>query len=162
MNFMYVMEIISLIPQLNLNSQSSFIEVLSDLEKETKLEDTTLSPGQTINGSVVFQVNSLYNKSFLLMYNETPITSASFEKSIEALSTAERYNYSIIFGIPPYNYGFNDSFEYSEPNGFSNWVNRSIFEVFNKADTEFSIRMFPYIWRIRLQSLYPRQNLSMH
>ncbi len=126
-------------------SQSSFIEVLSDLEKETKLEDTTLSPGQTINGSVVFQVNSLYNKSFLLIYNETPVPSASFEKSIEALSTAERYNYSVIFSIPPYSYGYNsyavdpDSFE---PNLkeysyiWANWVNRGIFEVFNKADIE--------------------------
>ena len=62
----------------------------------------TLFPGQTINGSVIFQVNSLYNESFLLMYNETPISSASFEKSIEALRTAEYYNYSIVFGIPPY------------------------------------------------------------
>ena len=118
-----------------------FIEVLSDLEKETKLEDTTLSPGQTINGSVVFQVNSLYNKTFLLMYNKTPITSASFEISIEALSTAERYNYSVIFGRPPYSYGDDyhavdpDSYE---PNGYpwANWVNRGIFEVFNKADIE--------------------------
>jgi len=114
-------------------SQSSLIEVLSDLEKETKLEDTTLSPGQIINGFVVFQVNSLYNKSFLLVYNDTTITSASFEKSIEALNTAERYNYSEIFGKPPYNDGFNDSFEYS---GFSNWVNRSIFKVVNRADIE--------------------------
>jgi hypothetical protein len=126
-------------------SQSSLIEVPSNLEKEIKLEDTTLSPGQTINGTVVFQVNSLYNKSFLLMYNEIPIPSASFEKSIEVLSTAERYNYSVIFSIPPYSYGYNsyavdpDSFE---PNLkeysyiWANWVNRGIFEVFNKADIE--------------------------
>jgi hypothetical protein len=79
-------------------SQFSLIEVQSDLEKETKLEDTTLAPGQTISGYVVFEDNSLYNKSFLLMYNETPITSESFDKSVEALSTAERYNYSVIFG----------------------------------------------------------------
>jgi hypothetical protein len=127
-------------------SQSSLIEVLSDLEKETKLEDTTLSPGQTINGSVVFQVNSLYNKSFLLMYNETPIPSASFEKSIEALSKAERYNYSAIFGIPPYSYNADSDAVYSgsyEPNLkeypyiWATWVNRGIFEVFNKADSEF-------------------------
>ena len=48
-------------------------EVLSDLETETKIEDITLFPGQTISGSVIFQVNSLYNESFLLMYNDTPI-----------------------------------------------------------------------------------------
>ena len=120
--------------------RDSLSEVLSDLEKETKLEDTTLSPGQTINGSVVLQVNSLYNKTFLLMYNETPITSASFEKSIEALSTAERYNYSVIFGRPPYYiYLDHDSFELNlveYPYIWANWVNRSIFEVFNKADIE--------------------------
>ncbi len=120
--------------------RDSLSEVLSDLEKETKLEDTTLSPGQTINGSVVFQVNSLYNKTFLLMYNETPITSASFKKSIEALSTAERYNYSVIFGRPPYSiYLDHDSFELNlveYPYIWANWVNRSIFEVFNKADIE--------------------------
>ena len=130
--------------------RDSFSEVLSDLEKETKIGDTTLSPGQTINGSVVFQVDSLYNKSFLLMYNDTPITSASFEKSIEALSAAERYNYSVIFGKPPYYNGYDgvndshavdpaDSFEPNlriYPYIWANWVNRSIFDVFNRADIE--------------------------
>jgi hypothetical protein len=47
----------------------------------------TLFPGQTISGSVIFQVGSLYNESFLLMYNGTPISSASFKKSIKALRT---------------------------------------------------------------------------
>jgi hypothetical protein len=58
----------------------SHLEVLSNLKEENKIESMTLSPGRTINGSVVFQVNSLYNESFLLMYNKTPISSASFEK----------------------------------------------------------------------------------
>ena len=118
-------------------------EILSDLEKETKIEDTTLFPGQTLNGYVIFQVYSLYNESFLLMYKETPVTSASFEKSIKALRTAESYNYSVVFGIPPYEeYSLNPSvvsFEpdpESSPHIFSNWVNRSVFEFFNKADSE--------------------------
>jgi len=99
MNFIYVMEIRYLIPQiltLTVFMLGSKSEVLSTLEKENKIENTNSISGQTINGSVVFQVNSLYNESFLLMYNETPISSASFEKSIKALKTAERYNYSVV------------------------------------------------------------------
>ncbi len=78
------------------------LDVLRDLEKENKLQDTTLLPGQTLNGTVAFRVNSLYNKSFLLMYNTTPVTSASFEKSLEALWKAEHFNYSVALGVPPY------------------------------------------------------------
>jgi len=61
------------------------LEVLQDLDKENKIHDTTLLPGQSLNGTVVFRVNSLYNESFLLMYNTTSVTSASFEKSLESL-----------------------------------------------------------------------------
>jgi len=129
-------------PALTPYSRYSFAEVLYDLENETKLEDTILSPGQTINGSIAFQVTSLYNKSFLLMYNETPITSRSFDKSVEALRAAESYNYSEPFGIPPFD---NDSpaYESYEPDFkeypyiWANWVNRSTFEILNKADSEF-------------------------
>jgi hypothetical protein len=115
-------------------------EIFSDLKKETKIEDTTLFPGQIINGFVIFQVNSLYNESFLLMYKGTPITSTSFEKNIKVLRTAESYNYSIIFGIPPYdsgglNYSFEPDFK-EYPYIWPNWVNRSVLEVFNKADSE--------------------------
>jgi hypothetical protein len=132
---------------LNINDFSgrSRVDVLSNLETETKLGDTTLFPRQTINGSVVFQVNSLYNKSFLLKYNETPITSASFEKSIEALSTAERYNYSVIFGVPPYR-SDGDTIEPNlemYPFIYSNWINRSIFEFFDKVDSEDVLKSSP-------------------
>jgi hypothetical protein len=124
--------------------EGSYLEVLSDFKKENKLEDTILFPGQTINGSVVFQVNSLYNESFLLMYNEIPVPSVSIEKSIEALRTADNYNYSGIFGIPPYNNGYNngysnDSFEPDlEPHSlvWPNWINQSIFEFYNNIDSE--------------------------
>jgi len=138
-------------------------DVLSDLEKENKLENTTLSPGETINGSVVFQVNSLYNKSFLLMYNGTPIPSTSFDKSFKALSTAEQYDYSIAFGIPPYNNGFNDSFEYSDT--FSNWVNRSIFEVFKDAypehDANWSTEYLPETELIYALEVIPATNITL-
>ena len=74
------------------------------------------------------------------MYKETPISSASFEKSIKALRTVEYYDYSVAFGIPPYNNGYSyDSYEPDPeeyPYIWPNWVNRSIFEFFNKADFE--------------------------
>ncbi|RPJ74616.1 MAG: hypothetical protein EHM20_10305 [Alphaproteobacteria bacterium] len=84
----------------------------------------------------------MYNESFLLMYNETPIPSASFKKSIEALRAAERFNYSTAFGMPPYD---NETFE-STPEGtpfFCNWINRSVFEFFNKADSERTMSSSP-------------------
>lgn len=151
------------------NLDSDMLDVLSDLEKETKLEDRTLSPGQTINGSVVFQVNSLYNESFLLMYNDTPVPSASFEKSTEALKIAEGYNYSVIFGIPPYNSGSpaNNSFKpdlEEFPYIWANWVNRSIFEFFNRADFEDVEKSFresrPTISIIYALKVIPERNIT--
>jgi hypothetical protein len=73
------------------------------------------------------------------MYDETHVSPASFEKSIEALNTAEDYNYSKTFGISPYD---NNHLESLEPNLeefpyiWLNWVNRSIFEFFNKTYSE--------------------------
>jgi hypothetical protein len=121
----------------------SNLEVLSNLKEENKIESMTLSPGQTINGSVVFQVNSLYNESFLLMYNKNPISSASFEKSIEALRMAEHFNYSTVFGIPPYSEETYDLNSEGAPL-FCSWVNRSVFEFFNKADSENVMKPSPY------------------
>jgi hypothetical protein len=120
------------------------LDVLRDLENENKLQDTTLLPGQNLNGTVAFRVNSLYNESFLLMYNKTPLTSESFEKRIEALRTAENFNYSVALGVPPYTNcnergGENGSYEPKfddNCNAFANWVNRSIFETFQKSDVE--------------------------
>ena len=114
------------------------LEVLQELESENKLQDTILLPGQTLNGTVAFRVNSLYNKSFLLKYNTTTVTS-SFEKSIDALEAAEYFNYSVALGIPPYKLcQFNNSYEplFKDECGWANWVNRSIFEVIQKSDME--------------------------
>lgn len=152
----------------SLYEKRPYLEVLSTSKKETKIDDTTLLPGQTINGSVIFQVNSLYNESFLLMYNETPVPSASFEKSIEALRTAERYNYSITFGIPPYNTVYsNNSFEpdlEEYPYIWPNWVNRSVFEVLNKADSEnlakSSIEDIPQTEAIYALKVMPERNMT--
>lgn len=121
------------------NKNSSLLEVLQDLENENKIQDTILLPGQSLNGTVAFRVNSLYNKSFLLKYNTTNVTSASFGKSIEALEEAEYFNYSAALGIPPYNLcHLNYSYEpiFNDECGWANWVNRSIFEVIQKSDIE--------------------------
>ncbi len=133
--------------------------ILSDLKKETKIEDTILFPGQTVNGSVIFRVNSLYNKSFLLMYKETPITSASFEKSIETLRIAESFDFSTAFGVPPY-----------DSEGWPNWINRSVFESSNKADSESfsedmanssSIEFRPYMNIVYAVKVIPERNITV-
>jgi hypothetical protein len=133
--------------------------ILSDFKKETKIEDITLFPGQTVNRSVIFPVNSLYNKSFLLMYKATPITSASFEKSIETLRIAERFDYSTAFGVPPY-----------DSDGWPNWINRSIFESSNKADSESvseemanssSVEFRPYMNIVYAVKVIPERNITV-
>nr|QNO41364.1 hypothetical protein GDLGMCFF_00005 [Methanosarcinales archaeon ANME-2c ERB4]QNO47201.1 hypothetical protein ADAEDOLL_00007 [Methanosarcinales archaeon ANME-2c ERB4]QNO47327.1 hypothetical protein PFMFOFOA_00002 [Methanosarcinales archaeon ANME-2c ERB4] len=121
---------------------SSLLEVLADLGNENRIEDMTLSmsPGQTVNGSVVFCVGSLYDGSFLLMYGATPITSASFEESLEALGAAERFDYSHVFGIPPYSSPRDTDLYEPDPEAhpfiWANWVNRSVFEFYKTADFE--------------------------
>ncbi|MHC1599976.1 MAG: hypothetical protein ACXQS5_04045 [Candidatus Methanospirareceae archaeon] len=121
---------------------SSLLEVLEYLGNENRIEDTplSLSPGQTVNGSVVFCVDSLYDRSFLLMYGTTPVTSASFEDSFEALEAAERFDYSHVFGIAPYSiHRMGGSYE-PDPEAYpfiwANWVNRSVFEFYKTADFE--------------------------
>jgi hypothetical protein len=104
--------------------------MLLELEKTTKIEDKRLYPGQTISGSVIYQVNSSHNSSydnaFQLLYKEIPVSSNSFKKSTEALNLAERYNYSIVFGISPYDlYGV-----------FANYVNKSTIEFIKKRDSD--------------------------
>jgi len=119
------------------------LEVIKELENENKIQDTILTPGKTLNGTIVFSVDSLYDESFLLMYNAMPVTSASFEKSIKALRAAEHFNYSIALGAPPYSKcnehdGMIGTFE-PKLDGcdvWANWVNRSIFEFYQKSDPE--------------------------
>jgi hypothetical protein len=78
---------------------------------------------------------------FLLKYNTTTITSTSFKKSLLALTTAEYFDYSPVLGKPPYNaywefdtYDPEPNFPYNEI--WSNWVNRSVFEYYNKTDIQ--------------------------
>ncbi len=150
------------------NGGSSLLEVLQGLENENKLQDTTLLPGQSLNGTVAFRVNSLYNKSFLLKYNTTIVTSVSFEKSIKALAAAEYFNYSVALGIPPYNLCHqNDSYEpiFDDRNCiWANWVNRDIFETFQKSDVERmqkSPPLIPTTEMVYALRVIPGRNITM-
>ena len=152
---------------------SSSIEVLHALKNENKLQDTILLPGQTLNGTVTFRVNSLYNKSFLLIYNTTPVTTASFEKSLKALWKAEHFKYSMALGVPPYR----NCYELSGMNGsyvpifddlcdtWANWLNRSIFETFQKSDLERMQKSpdnIPPIAMVYALKVIPERNITMY
>jgi hypothetical protein len=149
------------------------LDVLRDLDTEHKIHDTVLLPGQSLNGTVVFRVKSVYNKSFLLMYNTTPVTCGSFEKSIEALQTAEDFNYSIALGIPPYINRSERGLTTGsyEPDFFdfgwtwANWVNRSIFETYQKSDMERMRKSppdnIPTTEMVYALRVFPEKNISM-
>ncbi|MCZ7405805.1 MAG: hypothetical protein O8C67_12890 [Candidatus Methanoperedens sp.] len=149
------------------NGGSSLLEVLQDLEKENKLQDVTLPPGQSLNGTVAFRVNSMYNKSFLLKYSTTIVTSAPFEKSIKALEAAEYFNYSVAVGIPPYNICHqNDSYLpiFDDRNCiWANWVNRDIFETFQKSDVERmqKSQLIPTTEMVYALRVIPERNITM-
>ncbi len=154
---------------------SSLLEVLQDIERENKLQDATLLPGQSLNGIVAFRVNSLYNKSFLLKYNTITVTSASFEKSFKALEAAEYFNYSVALGIPPYNFcrEINGTRGSNEPifddlneiscETWANWVNRSIFEVYRKSDPERmrKSQLIPTTEMVYALRVIPERNITM-
>jgi hypothetical protein len=148
---------------------SSLLEVLQGIEKENKLQDATLLPGQSLNGTAAFRVNSMYNKSFLLKYSTTTVTSASFEKSIKALEAAEYFNYSAALGIPPYNICHqNDSYEpiFDDRNCiWANWVNRDIFDVFKKSDIERMQKspspLIPTTEMVYALRVIPERNITM-
>lgn len=150
----------------------SQLKVLYDLERENKMQDTVLLPGQILNGLVVFRVNSLYNESFMLMYNTTPVTSESYEKSIKALRIAEGFNYSVALGVPPYTDITRSEMGWSyEPkfNNFgetwANWVNRNIFETFQKSDVERMLKsppdFIPLTEMVYALKIIPEKNITI-
>ena len=107
-------------------------------------ENATISPGQNLTGCIIFQVNSYYGRSFQLMYNSTPIISESFERTVEALTISENFNYSTVFDIPQFNVdGKNVDMDDLEPDDLQgcsliwpNWVDRSIVELYKKLDCQ--------------------------
>jgi hypothetical protein len=135
--------------------------VFSEIENEIQLNDTLLHPDQTLEGIVIFQVDNyttLFDRSFSLMYNTTLIPSTSYEKSLEALTVAEQFDYSIAFDMPPYDMNLNGDYSYDPPElgvsyvwtiwgrdyvlytdpgdcyFWANWVNRTVFESYKKHD----------------------------
>jgi hypothetical protein len=159
-------------PGTTLKYPESFTYVLSEMEKENRLNDTLLLPHQTLEGIVIFQVDNyttLFNRSFSLKYNATPIPSTSYEKSLEALTVAEQFNYSIAFGMPPYDNNLGRDYSYyPEPgsNGvWANWVNRSVFEYY-KEHGEISLpkEETGYIPRVEIAyavKVIPEQDLTV-
>ena len=117
------------------------IYVTSEIEKENKLNNTILHPDQTLKGIVFFHVDNttFSDRSFSLRYNTTTIPSTSIEKSLEALTAAEQFDYSIAFDIPPYDidigrYYSHDFPESEHPAVWLNWVNQTVFESYIKID----------------------------
>ena len=124
-------------------------DVLSNLEKDIKIEnDTIIFSNQSLHGSIFFKVNNydvFSNRSFTLKYGNTPVTSASYKKSLSALTTAELFDYSVAFGMPPYE-GSRETDFFPEINYYliyPNWVNRSVFEYYKKTDPEYTLKYMP-------------------
>ena len=117
------------------------VYVIADIEKENRLNNTILHPHQTLKGIVIFQVDNttFSDRSFLLRYNTTTIPSTSIEKSLEALTVAEQFDYSIAFGMPPYDINMWGDHSYNFPESehpyvWANWVNLTVFESYKKID----------------------------
>jgi hypothetical protein len=130
-------------PDTILKYPDNWVHVRLEIEKENRLNDTQMLHNQTLRGIVIFQVDNyttLFDRSFSLRYNTTPIPSTSFEKSLEALTVAEQFDYSIAFDRPPYDIhrgGGYSNVLYTDPGDFyvwANWVNRTVFESYKKYD----------------------------
>ena len=105
------------------------------------MNNTILHPDQTLKGIVIFQVDNttFSDRSFSLRYNTTTIPSTSIEKSLEALTVAEQFDYSIAFDTPPYDIDIGRYYSYNfpeseHPSVWLNWVNRTVFESYIKFD----------------------------
>jgi len=151
--------------------ETKWVSVLLEIEKENRLNDTLVLPDQTMKGIVIFKVNNyttLFDRSFLLRYNTTPISSTSFEKSLEALTIAEQFDYSIAFNTPPYDSDIRGEYSYHPPEpGYSfvwaNWVNKTVFESYKKHD-EMSLpeeKNLPYAEIAYAVKVIPEQDLRV-
>ena len=112
-------------------------------------ESATISPGQNLTGCIIFQVNSFYDKSFQLMYNSTPIISESFERTVEALTISEYFNYSSVFDTPQFNVDYEKDVDMDDlkpddlypaggrnPPIWPNWVDRNTVEFYKELDSQ--------------------------
>ena len=150
-------------------------------EIENNLNDTTLLPGQTIRGSLIFRDNFRYDRYFLLMYNTTPVNIRFLEKSLDAITTAELFNYSIAFGKPPYyaqifepaydedtyvppEAEYYSSRDIAYPLIWSNWVNRSIVEFYDRLDSAEFDRFksdLPMLSSVYSSTVIPERNITL-
>ena len=145
----------------------------SEIENENTLNDSHLLPHQTLEGNIIFQVDNyttLFHRSFSLRYNTTPLPSTSYEKSLEALTVAEQFDYSIAFDMPPYDihrgtYSYNPPYDPGDPYVWPNWVNRTVFESYKKYD-EMSLpkqkpENRPYVEIAYALKVIPEQDLTV-
>jgi hypothetical protein len=160
-------------PGTKLQYIGKWLYVLSDIENENRLNNTMLHPDQTIKGIVIFKVDNyttLFDRSFSLRYNTTPIPSSSVEKSLEALRVAEQFDYSIAFKTPPYDINRGGFYSYSFPEPmhhyvWANWVNRTVFESYKTID-EMSLSKekpgnIPYTEIAYAVKVIPEQDLTV-
>lgn len=148
---------------------------------EIRLGDISLLPGQITEGYAVYNVDSMYNKSFLLMYNSKPISLASFENSVLSIEKADLFDYSIAMEKPPYHvndFGLSDTYDPPQPEFYtdrggaysliwSNWVNRSVVEFFKRLDLKElnnikKVNDLPFTYSTYALKVIPDNNISIH
>jgi len=113
------------------------------------VENAIISPGQNLTGCIIFQVNSPYDKSFQLTYNSTPIISDSFERTVEALTISEYFDYSTVFDTPQFNVDNKKNVDMDDlepddlypaidsyPLVWPNWVDRDAVEFYKELDSQ--------------------------
>jgi len=181
-----------ILSKLRLNSENgssipaSMIEMISTYPfDEIRLEDVSLLPGQITKGYAAFNVDSMYNRSFSLMYNSKPVSLASFENSVLSIEKADIFDYSTAMGKPPYyigdNFGLPDTYTgdtydpaqlytddvraYSPI--WSNWANRSIVEFFKNLDLKElnnikKVYDLPLTYSTYALKVVPGKNISIH
>jgi hypothetical protein len=145
-------------------------------------ESATMSPGQNLTGCIIFQVNSFYDKSFQLMYNSTSIISESFERTIEALTISEYFNYSSVFDTPQFNVDYEKDVDMDDlepddlysarghyPPIWPNWVNKNTVEFYKELDSQnllnhsvsFGISGLPKTTITYVLSVTPNRNITI-
>ncbi|NJD77768.1 MAG: hypothetical protein FIB08_11850 [Candidatus Methanoperedens sp.] len=148
---------------------------------DKELKDISLLPGQITRGYAAFKVDSMINRSFLLIYGSKPVTLKSFENCVLALEKADLFDYSNAMGKPPYNvrdYGLSDTYEPPQPEFYtdrglaysqiwSNWANRSVVEFFKKLDLKELNNIktdddLPSTYSIYTLKVIPEKNVSIH
>jgi|GEM_PF-3441062 len=180
--FRVILSKLSLISGKCSSNPASMIEIPAYLFDEIRLEDVSLLPGQITKGYVAFDVDPMYDKSFLLMYNSKPVELTSFENSVLSIEKADLFDYSIAMGKPPYHvnndFGASDTYDPPQPEFYtdrrlsysliwSNWANRSVVEFFKKLDLKELNNIkgeddLPATYSTYALKVIPGKNISIH